>query len=173
MFDVFGDMKRGNYERSLVGSKNLTSKNKVQGSLQSMRGQCSICSLASQLVSTIYSLSPGTVIDTESGIYVDRVPIITPNRDVVVSSLSFNVRIIACIAPDSGFILVFADGRGYAFAHHWSQWLWQELLLPDPQWSLACAWRKAVQTSSFYNVLYSTKVCLSSLFHINTYDGCT
>lgn len=39
MFDVFGDMKAGRYERSAVGSKNLTSKNKVQGSLETMRGE--------------------------------------------------------------------------------------------------------------------------------------
>ncbi|ELU00696.1 hypothetical protein CAPTEDRAFT_19290 [Capitella teleta] len=71
MFDVFGDMKAGRYERSAVGSKNLTSKNKVQGSLETMRG---------------------TVIDTEGEIRVDSVPIITPNRDVVVSSLTFKME---------------------------------------------------------------------------------
>lgn len=37
--------------------------------------------------------SLGTVVDTEHDIIVNAVPIITPNGDVIVSSLTFKVRV--------------------------------------------------------------------------------
>ena len=39
-----------------------------------------------------FSLSPGVVVDTDGDIRLEDVPIVTPNSDVVVPSLSFQVK---------------------------------------------------------------------------------
>jgi hypothetical protein len=43
------------------------------------------------IVTAVFCSSIGVVIDTERDIVVDNVPVITPNGDVVVSSLSLKV----------------------------------------------------------------------------------
>lgn len=72
MFEVFSDMQKGNYVRSRVPAvKQGTRHQKVTASLLQKRGM---------------------VIDTNYNIILDDVPIITPNGDVVVSSLSFKME---------------------------------------------------------------------------------
>ncbi|XP_074645086.1 ATP-binding cassette sub-family D member 2-like [Tubulanus polymorphus] len=71
LFNVFEDVKEGKYVRSTVtNGKNNTSQDKIESSLV-MRGK---------------------VTDTETDIVLEDVPIITPNGDIVVNSLSFEVR---------------------------------------------------------------------------------
>ncbi|NXT42767.1 ABCD2 protein, partial [Pelecanoides urinatrix] len=77
MFSVFDEVKRGIYKRTAVvqGSEN-NSKNEDKAELH-IDGLLEI---------------KGKVIDVEHGIICENVPIITPNGDVVVSRLNFNVQ---------------------------------------------------------------------------------
>ncbi|CAH1782781.1 unnamed protein product [Owenia fusiformis] len=72
MFEVFDDMKNGVYKRNYVqaikGTKAAHAK--VDGPLSIL----------------------GEVHDTDTGIIVDHMPIVTPNGDIVVASLSFQMK---------------------------------------------------------------------------------
>ncbi|KAM6386129.1 ATP-binding cassette sub-family D member 2 isoform 2-T2 [Alca torda] len=77
MFSVFDEVKRGIYKRAAViqGSEN-NSKNEDKAELH-IDGPLEI---------------KGKVIDVDHGIICENVPIITPNGDVVVSGLNFQVQ---------------------------------------------------------------------------------
>ncbi|XP_013398007.2 ATP-binding cassette sub-family D member 2-like [Lingula anatina] len=70
MFEVFEDVRKGKYKRNMVTSNKAAkgAQKKIQGPLQ----------------------IKGEVIDTDT-ILLEDVPIITPNGDIVVSSLSFQM----------------------------------------------------------------------------------
>ncbi|XP_026870359.2 ATP-binding cassette sub-family D member 2 [Electrophorus electricus] len=78
MFLVFEEVQRGVYKRSSVSAKTATGEKSRGGSPElHIEGPLEI---------------KGKVIDVDKGIVCENVPIITPNGDVVVSSLNFKVE---------------------------------------------------------------------------------
>uniref|UniRef100_A0A4W4G6S0 ABC transmembrane type-1 domain-containing protein n=1 Tax=Electrophorus electricus TaxID=8005 RepID=A0A4W4G6S0_ELEEL len=78
MFLVFEEVQRGVYKRSSVSAKTATGEKSRGGSPElHIEGPLEI---------------KGKVIDVDKGIVCENVPIITPNGDVVVSSLNFKME---------------------------------------------------------------------------------
>jgi ATP-binding cassette subfamily D (ALD) protein 2 len=76
MFDVFGDMQRGHYVHTAAQTALKATTSKHQKST----------------LGSLDLMSRGTVIDTEFDIIIEDVPIITPNGDIVVTSLTFKME---------------------------------------------------------------------------------
>lgn len=49
---------------------------------------------------------------------------------------------------------------------HWSKWLWEEFSVQDPQWTVACLWRSALQTRTRAHVLHPAEVILLLLLSL-------
>ncbi|KAM9771680.1 ATP-binding cassette, sub-family D (ALD), member 2 isoform 3-T3 [Syngnathus typhle] len=95
MFVVFEDVQKGVYKRSsLTAASGEDKKSKpgmhIDGPLE-IKGTRSIPTAMSSTLLTVPLLMSGEVIDVDNGIVCENVPIITPNGDVVVSSLNVKV----------------------------------------------------------------------------------
>ncbi|XP_041752705.1 ATP-binding cassette sub-family D member 2 [Coregonus clupeaformis] len=77
MFLVFGEVQRGVYKRSSTSTTGTGEKKNVARPEMHIDGPLEI---------------KGRVIDVDNGIVCESVPIITPNGDIVVSSLNFKVE---------------------------------------------------------------------------------
>ncbi|KAK6303059.1 hypothetical protein J4Q44_G00274140 [Coregonus suidteri] len=77
MFHVFGEVQRGVYKRSSTSTTGTGEKKNVARPEMHIDGPLEI---------------KGRVIDVDNGIVCESVPIITPNGDIVVSSLNFKVE---------------------------------------------------------------------------------
>uniref|UniRef100_A0A674E608 ATP binding cassette subfamily D member 2 n=1 Tax=Salmo trutta TaxID=8032 RepID=A0A674E608_SALTR len=77
MFLVFGEVQRGMYKRSSTSTTGTGEKKNVARPEMHIDGPLEI---------------KGRVIDVDNGIVCESVPIITPNGDIVVSSLNFRVE---------------------------------------------------------------------------------
>ena len=73
----------------------------------------------------IYIYLEGEIIPSDEDIIAENVPIITPNGDIIVNSLSLKVRFRKIL------IFVFflknkfhSDYTSHACSHHWTEWLW-------------------------------------------------
>uniref|UniRef100_A0A8C7QKC0 ABC transporter domain-containing protein n=1 Tax=Oncorhynchus mykiss TaxID=8022 RepID=A0A8C7QKC0_ONCMY len=77
MFLVFGEVQRGMYKRSSTSTTGTGEKKNVARPEMHIDGPLEI---------------KGRVIDVDNGIVCESVPIITPNGDIVVSSLNFKVE---------------------------------------------------------------------------------
>ncbi|XP_052780307.1 ATP-binding cassette sub-family D member 1-like [Mya arenaria] len=74
MFTVFDDVRRGKYERNMVTQDDKTSTKKQ---LEKLEGPLT---------------AGGEVVITDGSIYIKDMPIITPNGDVIVKSLSLEMK---------------------------------------------------------------------------------
>jgi len=77
LFDVLEDVNKGKYERTMVADNS-----------KSAPGASSLIKKPT-IVDT--ALLPGTVVEADNVIQFDRVPIVTPNGDVLIRELSFEV----------------------------------------------------------------------------------
>ncbi|KAM7378052.1 hypothetical protein PAMA_013110 [Pampus argenteus] len=163
MFVVFEDVQRGVYKRSSLsattgGEKKSKPEMHIDGPLE-IRGE---------------------VIDVDNGIVCENVPIITPNGDVVVSSLNLKISdIIRTAAPSYVFCSVDSEmqsvywvcfmsvdnsvgflqgGGGHAPVDHGAERLREKFSVPDPQRLVARLQWPASQTFSSTYVLHPSEV---------------
>jgi ATP-binding cassette subfamily D (ALD) long-chain fatty acid import protein len=116
LFDTMADVRKGKFEKALVSSAS-TAENAKSPFFHYNLGMVLIWDL-------LVLRGRGQVIESEE-IRFEGVPIVTPNGDILVKSLSFHVK------PGVGviyFLHLFAAHRilTATFTHCWTQWLASE-----------------------------------------------
>jgi len=71
-----------------------------------------------------FILIEGQIIESDEDIIAENVPIITPNGDIIVDSLSLKVKFFKLKHSKNSSIILFSDHTSYACFDYWTQWLW-------------------------------------------------
>ena len=70
-------------------------------------------------------LIEGQIIESDEDIIAENVPIITPNGDIIVESLSLKVKTLnQIIKMEFHCFLLYSDYTSHARSYYWTKWLW-------------------------------------------------
>jgi hypothetical protein len=112
LLDTMSDARRGKFEKNLVASTLDGENSKITN-------------------------GRGKIFEAED-IQFENVPIVTPNGDVLLKSLTFNVKPGVTI---SLYIINLVTTQDIGtLAQRWAKWVWEVIVVPYPRWTLACLW---------------------------------
>ncbi len=90
LMSVLDDLGRGNYKRTMVTQKKEGGEG--EGKAEDEKGSAAAASSADEASLPPIKLNSGVIVESDDMIDFDRVPLVTPNGDVLVRALTFRVE---------------------------------------------------------------------------------
>lgn len=133
MFTVFEQVNHGQYKREAVVKTDTTSST----SLNQFTHPLPMITFKDGVPE-----AKGVIIEVDNYIKLENVPVITPNCDIVVPSLSLKASFSALYNLFHQFklCLLTTDNERHAFAYIRTKRMRQIITISHPLWSLACLW---------------------------------
>lgn len=151
MFTVFEQVNHGQYKREAVVKTDATSEMSPSKSLNNCTHPLPVITFKDGVPE-----AKGVITEVDNYIQLDNVPVITPNCDIVVPSLTLKVSVHCCSEQCELKVFVFcSDNQRHALAHNGTERLRQVLTLSHPIRPLASLWWLLLPTQSSRYVLHS------------------